>query len=267
MANKQQRSSDRQSSAARGSEDRYFSKAIGHALHILEIFKGETGPHSLSEITRKTALPKSSVFRILRTLEVTGYLERSSGDRYALSPAMAAQVSNGLAHKLVQVALPFVQGLNREFRETVSVACLFENHIEVVLTVPSPERIQMSNVQGGIIPPYASSLGKCIVAHQPESCRHRLLSTYGITPFTPKTITSELELNKEYEKVRKQGYSIDLEETAVGGCCFAGPIHYGGKVIAAISISVPKMRCHSQEKFINAVVSPAAAISSKLCSA
>jgi IclR family acetate operon transcriptional repressor len=267
MPKRQQEGIDSQPPTLQNKGERYFSKAIGHALNILEIFKQEAVPYSLSDITRKTRLPKSSVFRILRTLEVAGYIERSSGDRYAISPAMAAQVSNGLAHKLVRAALPFVQGLNREFRETVSVACLFENHIEVVLTVPSPEKIQMSNVLGGIIPPYASSLGKCIVAHQPESCRHRLLSTYGITPFTPKTITRELELNKEYEKVRKQGYSIDLEETAVGGCCFAAPIYYGDKVIAAISISVPKMRCQSQERFIKAVVSPAAAITSKLCSA
>jgi IclR family acetate operon transcriptional repressor len=267
MLKRQQQRIVRQPATDLNKGERYFSKAIAHALNILEIFKQEARPYSLSDVTRKTALPKSSVFRILRTLEVTGYIERSSGDRYALSPTVAAQVSNGLAHKLVQVALPYVQGLNREFRETVSVAWLFENHIEVVLSVPSPEKIQMSNVQGGIIPPYASSLGKCIVAHQLEACRHRLLSTYGITPFTPKTITSEIELNKEYEKVRKQGYAVDLEETAIGGCCFAAPIYYGGKVIAAISISVPKMRCHGQEKFIKAVVSPAAAITSKLCSA
>jgi len=266
MSKRQQETIDRQTAAAHNKGERYFSKTIGHALNILEIFKQEAGPYSLSDITRKTTLPKSSVFRILRTLEGAGYIERSSGDRYALSPAMAAQVSNGLAHKLVRVALPFVQGLSREFRETVSVAYLFENHIEVVLTVPSPERIQMSNVQGGIIPPYASSLGKCIVAHQSESCRHRLLSTYGITPFTPKTITSEVGINKEYEKVRKQGYSADLEETAIGGCCFGAPIHYGGKVIAAISISMPKIRCLGQDKFIKALVSQAAAISSELSS-
>ena len=247
-----------------GREDRYFSKAIGRALDILDIFNHTSEAQSLSEITRKTELPKSSVFRILHTLEVAGYVQRGAGDRYVLSPLMVARIPNGQAHKLAQVALPFVLELNRELRESVSVACLFENHIEVVVTAPSPEKIQMTNVQGGIIPPHASSLGKSIVAHQTESCRDRLLRTYGITAFTPKTITREVDINKEYEMVRKKGYSTDLEETALGGYCFAAPIRDGSKVIGAISISVPKMRCDSREKFINAIVSTAAEISAKV---
>jgi IclR family acetate operon transcriptional repressor len=248
----------------RGGKDRYFSKAIGHALDILEIFNHNSEPLSLSEITGKTGLPKSSVFRILRTLEVAGYLQRDGGDRYVLSPLIAARIPNGQAHKMAQVALPFVRGLNREWRETISVACLFENHIEVVLTAPSPEKIQMTNVQGGIIPPHASSLGKSIIAYQSESCRDRLLSTYGITRITPKTITREVDIDKGYRMVRKNGYSTDMEETAMGGYCFAAPIRDGAKVIGAISISVPKIRCDSREKYINAVVSTAAAISAKL---
>lgn len=243
---------------------RYFSRAIGHALDVLEILRQGNGTHSLTELTRMTALPKSSVFRILRTLEVTGYIERRIGDRYELSATMAGQVSNGQAHKVANVASPIVREVNREFRETVSVAYLFENHIEVILTVPSPERVQMSNVLGGIIPPHASSMGKSIVAYQPESRRDKLLSTYGIVQFTPKTLLEESMINQEFEKIREQGYSTDLEENAVGGCCFAAPIRSGGKVVAAISVSVPKMRCPNQERFIKAVVSAAETISSKI---
>lgn len=248
----------------RGKGDRYFSKAIGHALNILEIFNHISEPLSLSEITRKTELPKSSVFRILHTLEVADYVQRDGRDRYVLSPVLAARIPNSQAHKLAQVALPFVRELNREMRETVSVAYLFENHIEVVLTLASPEKVQMSNVQGSIIPPHASSLGKSIVAYQSESCRDRLLTTYGITRFTPKTITCEVDINKEYEMVRKKGYSTDFEETALGGHCFGAPIRDGAKVIGAISISVPIMKCDNRVKFINAVVSTAAEISAKL---
>jgi DNA-binding IclR family transcriptional regulator len=264
MPIKTQQPSTVQPATGRNNDERYLSKAIGHALKILEIFNQSTEPLSLSGITRQIGLPKSSVFRVLRTLEAAGYIERSGGDRYTLSPVMAAQIPNGLAHKLVQVASPFVRELNRELRETISVAYLFENHIEVVLTIPSPQKMQMSNVLGGIIPPHASSLGKCIVAYQPESRRDRLLSTYGITRFTPKTIVDEVQINKEYRMVRERGYSTDIEETAVGGYCFAGPVREGTKVIGAISISVPKMRCENRDKFIASVVASAAAISSKL---
>jgi IclR family transcriptional regulator, acetate operon repressor len=244
--------------------DRYFSRSIGHALNILEIFNRSSSPLSLSEITRETRLPKSSVFRILHTLEVAQYLKREGRDTYVLSPVAAARVPNGQAHNLAQIALPFARELNREVRATVSVAYLFENHIEVVLALASPEKVQMSNVQGSIIPPHASSLGKSIVAFQPEAYRDRLLATYGITRFTPKTITREAEIDKDYELVRRKGYATDMEETALGGNCFAAPIRDRQKVIAAISVSVPIMKCDNRETFINAVVASAKAISAKL---
>jgi IclR family acetate operon transcriptional repressor len=244
--------------------ERYFSKAIGNALNILDIFKRSSEALSLSDVTKTTKLPKSSVFRILRTLEVARYVERTPGDHYILSPLVATMILNSVAHNLVQAASPLVHELNREFRETVSVACLFENHIEVVLTRPSTQRIQMGNILGSIIPPHASSLGKCIVAYQSEVRRERLLRTYGISPLTPKTITDELELSKELELVRERGYATDLEETTLGGYCFGAPIREHSQVVGAISLSIPSMRCEHQEKLISAVVSTAAAISSKL---
>ena len=70
----------------RGKGDRYFSKDIGQALSILEIFNHISDPVSLSEITRKTGLPKSSVFRILHTLEVSDYVQRDGSDRYWTCP-------------------------------------------------------------------------------------------------------------------------------------------------------------------------------------
>jgi IclR family acetate operon transcriptional repressor len=245
--------------------DKYFATAIAKAFRILEIFKQSAEPLSLQHVALKVRSAKSSVFRIIHTLEVLGYLGRAGGDRYALSPTISYQIPNHLLSRLIQVADPRMKELGREFRETISLAFLFDNHIEVVKVIESPQKIQMGNIVGSIIPPHASSLGKSITACQPEWRRERLLRTYGIYGLTPGTMTDEVELKRELDLVRDRGYATDIEETTPGGCCFGAPIlGESGHAIAAISVSVPKMRLENQEKLVSAVRAAAAAISNDL---
>jgi len=245
--------------------DKYFAKAIAKAFAILEIFRQSTEPLSLNQVTQKVRWAKSSVFRIIHTLRVLGYVEKTAGERYILSPLIASVVPNRLLSKSVQVAAPVMKELSREFRETVSLAFLFENHIEVISVIESPQKVQMGNIVGSIIPPHASSLGKCITATQPEWRRERLLRTYGINQLTPYTITDEVQLKNELDAVRSRGFAVDMEESTLGGCCFGAPIFAeGNHAIAAISISMPKMRLEDREKVIAAVKSAASAISRQL---
>ncbi|HUZ45168.1 MAG TPA: IclR family transcriptional regulator [Terriglobia bacterium] len=245
--------------------DNYFAKAVGKAFRVLEIFAESKEPLSLNDARQLAHMAKTSVFRIIHTLSVLGYLEKSAGDRYTLSPTISALVPNRLLDKLLGIAVPRMRELGREFRETISLAFLFRNHIEVVEVVESPHKIHMWNMVGSIIPPHASSLGKSISAGQPEWRRDRLLRAYGIYPLTPHTITDEVELKKDLDLTRARGYSRDLEESAPGGCCFGAPIFAdGGYPVAAISISTPLMRLDNEERVISAVQAVAQAISDEL---
>lgn len=245
--------------------DKYFAKAIGKAFRVLETFTQSGEPLSLNKVTQATRMAKTSVFRIIHTLEVMGYLDKAAGDLYTLSPAVSYLVPNRTLAKLVSVALPRMKELGRQFRETVSLAFLFRNHIEVIEVVESPQRVQMGNMVGSIIPPHASSLGKCITAGQPERRRDRLLRTFGIVPLTPHTITDEVKLKVELDLVCSRGYAADLEESVLGGRCFGAPIFAGGAhPVAAISVSTPGIRLDNQEAVISAVRSAAAAISEEL---
>jgi len=243
----------------------YFVQVVGKALDIIELVGQSVEPLSLAQIARAVRQSKSSVFRVLCTLERKGILVRKPGDLYAATHAANAATSHQSVGKLLRVAEPAMRELAREFRETVSMAVLFENHIGVVAVTDSPQKIRMGNVVGGLIPPYASSLGKCITAHQTEAIRDHLLRTYGINPFTPNTITDEAQLDEEYRRVREQGFAVDREESTLYGCCFAAPIWTSpDRVTAAISVSFPKARLCEEEVILNAVRGAAEAISGRL---
>jgi DNA-binding IclR family transcriptional regulator len=240
----------------------YFIRAVGNAIDILEQISSSTEPVSLSEITDRVGQSKSSVFRILCTLEQKGLLERRPGDLFALSQSGFAFKSNQSLARLLRVAQPFLRDLNREFRETISLAFLLENHIEAVAVIDSPQRVRVFNVVGGIIPPHASSVGKCIVAHQPESLREFLLAAYGVHRFTSETIIDAASLDDQFRQVREQGFAVDREESAMGGICFGAPIWTStNRVGAALSLSLPKDRATDEQKLIDAVRRTAKAIS------
>jgi DNA-binding IclR family transcriptional regulator len=233
--------------AERARSDKYFSKVIGKALDIIAILRSSAQPLSLNELTLRLELAKSSVFRILHTLEVSGYIERDAAGRYAVSADLRAWAPGQLRTALVDAAAPALKALSREFCETVSLAMRFENRIEVIATLESPHLIRMGNTVGRIVPPYASSLGKAVAAFQPEEVRDRLVRSYGIHRFTEHTVTDEVELKREFELVRSRGYSTDEEESVLEGCCFGAPIlDAHGDAIAAISVSSPKMRMREE---------------------
>lgn len=246
-------------------EDRYFSRAVSKALEVLEILKRSPQPQALHQLTSNVSLSKSSLFRILHTLEGTGYIEKTADGRYLISVDRRPLIPTGMLNRLLRIATPYLQGLTRQFRESTALGVLFDNHIEVMTVVESPQLIRMGNTPGRILQPYASAIGKSIAAFQTEERRERLLRSYGILRMTPKTIVDETLLREEFLRVREQGYALDSEETAMEGQCFGCPIFIGdGEVLAAISMSMPKSRVGSaenQQKLIDAVMRTARTIS------
>jgi DNA-binding IclR family transcriptional regulator len=246
-------------------EDRYFSRAVSKALEVLEILKRSPQPQALHQLTATVALTKSSLFRILHTLEATGYIEKTADGRYLISIDRRPLIPTSMLTRLLRIATPHLKELTRQFRESTAIGVLFDNHIEAMAVVESPQMIRMGNTPGRILQPHASAIGKSIAAFQTEERRERLLRSYGILRMTPQTITDENLLREEFRRVREQGYALDSSETTVDGQCFGCPILMGdGDVLAAISMSMPKSRVGSaenQQKLIDSVVRTARAIS------
>jgi DNA-binding IclR family transcriptional regulator len=152
-----------------------------------------------------------------------------------------------VAQAILQGPQDVARALNEEFRETVSISVLYTNHIEVVQTFESSRVLRMANTVGRILPPHASSMGKAITAFQTEAMCKQLLVSYGLQPITKYSITDEVVLRQELEKVRAQGYAYEGEESTPDGCCFGAPIMLdtgAGErhAVAAVSISMPKSR-------------------------
>jgi len=226
----------------------YFSRAVGKSLEVLEILQSEPAPLPLNDISRRLKLSKTSAFRLLCTLETAGYVVQNDNARYLLTPEIHRAVSSRFLLRLLQAASPVMRDLCRGLRETVSVAALFENRVEVIAVEESPELIRMSNSVGQILPPNASALAKAIAASQTRERREKLIRSFGFYRYTPNTIADPNALDDEFDRIRVQGHAADMEESVADGCAFAVPLPgANGEVQAAIGIAMPKSRLRDAE--------------------
>lgn len=250
------------------SESQYHSRAVAKALEILELLGAAGKPLGLNDLAQKLKLSKPSTFRLLFTLEETGYVDKDQEGRYTLKHEIRPSLRERLHAALLEAASPLLRKLTREFRETTGLAVLFDSHIEVITVVESPQTVRMGNTVGRILQPHASSLGKCIAAFQPEDRREHLLRSYGINAITANTIVDENALAEEFRRIRELGSAMDRGETCLEGNCFGAPIFSPeGDVFAAISISLPVSRLGSpayQSRILERITSTAREISRAL---
>lgn len=223
---------------------------------MLETLGQTREAQSLQLLCDRLGLAKASAFRLMHTLEEAGYVVRDAAGEYFAVGRGALQFAR-YRRQLPEAAGPEMLLLRRRFRETVSLAALFDNHVEVVEVFESPEFMRMSNTVGRILPPHASSLGKAITAFQTEQRRETLVRSYGIYQYTEKTIVDESELQQEFEEIRRLGHAADAEENTKGGRCHGAPLlDSSGTAFAALSVSMPTNRhkaANAQQRIVEAL--------------
>jgi DNA-binding IclR family transcriptional regulator len=236
-------------SAKKGSGgSQYLSRSVSKSLKILELLQSVRSSMGLQEIAKRIQLSKTSTFRLLRTLEVAGCLVSAGAGEYRLAPGTQSVVPTLWLGRLLRVATVRMQELNASLRETISLAALFDNRVEVIAVIESPQIIRMSNVVGHILPPNASSLGKVIAAFQSQEQREKLLRSYGFWRFTDQSITDASKLQEEFSRIQADQFATDREESVPDGICFGVPIfNNAGEVNVALSSSIPKMRVRDSD--------------------
>lgn len=248
MAVRSQKSASQVKPVSRPAKAPPASRAVAKALRIVELLHGAGTPLPLGVIASEVGLAKPSAYRLLRTLEGEGYLTADPAGNYSMPARVRPAIASRMLSRFLNAALPCMNDLLLKYRETVSLAALFENHAEVIAVRESPEMIRMGNIVGRILPPNSSSLGKAILAYQTEERREKLIRSFGVYRFTDCSITDSVELRKELERVRQCGYATDMEESVPHGCCYGVPVlAESGCAIGAISSSMPKQR-HTTER-------------------
>ena len=221
-------------------------RSIEVALDILEcLARSEPAGLGLADVSQELRLPKSTVFRMVGTLELRGYVRRDPrSGRYRLgirAMELGTAVLNHL--ELREVARPELEALVEETREIAHLAALDEGDVVYIDKVESPQPIRIYSRIGRRAPAYCTGVGKALLSGLDEAALQAYLDSHPLRRFTASTITDRSRLLEEIRAVRERGYALDMEEHEEGVRCVAVPLFdYTGQVVAAVSITAPAIR-------------------------
>ena len=224
---------------------RNFIESLSRGIHLLSALSESPLPLSLTELSHRMGLSKSTVQRLTYTLQQLGYLDRDQetkkfrlGQRAVLLGLSIVKHSD-----LRKVAFPHLHQTSKEIGETVNLAILDGVDIVYVERIKTQQILNINLEVGSRLPAYCTSMGKAILAFLPEEQLEELLKAMKLKPQTSNTITSREALRRELEKVRRRGFATNNEELSHGLRSVAAPVRdAGGQVIAAVNIAVPSSR-------------------------
>ena len=224
-------------------DGKYSVPVVRSTFRILQEL-GRAELLGLSEITQRTGISKSTVFRILSTLQELGYVLRDASRNYRISPTLAQLAGQEAAGEaLRRLALPHMLLLRDKYGETVNLGVRYFDKVTYLEVVPSEFALRLEEVRGASVPVHASSLGKAILAFSPRSAVEHLVRGRPLERITPSTICDADELLAELKRVKNAGIAFDRGEGSVLAICVGAPILDGqGNAIAALSISGPAQR-------------------------
>ncbi len=207
------------------------------ALAILAAFDEGRRELGVSELAAELGLHKSTVSRLLATLERRG-LVRREGDRFV--PGFELARLGGLAMRgfvLLGVARESLEELAERTGETVNLAVRDGDRALNVHQVQTGHVVGLTDWTGRALPLHATANGKVLLAFGGGALPREL------PRLTQKTLTSRKKLRAELERVRAAGFAVAVEELELGLHAAAAPVFdCFGTCVAAVSASAPAYR-------------------------
>lgn len=239
------------------------TQAVDRAASLLLAVLESPQPPTFAQLQRSSGLAKSTLSRLLSSLERHGLVSR--GDDGGIRPGHAITRfarSDRPDADLIALAMPHLEAIGARTGETVNLAVPVAGEVEQIAQVDATFVLGSMNWVGHRVPLHCSALGKVFLAGGAA-----LLPDGPLAGRTPETITSRTRLDAELAGVRERGWAWCDSELEPGLVAVAAPVRAAdGKIVAGISVSGPSVRIgRSRIDELGALVAAeAAALSGRL---
>lgn len=230
--------------------ERYHVPNLKRALEVFELLAKHTEGMSLPEIARATGYSKSSIFRIICTLEDCGYVRKNNDERtIRMSRKLAAlgYASFGESN-IVEKSMDILRMMRDKIGETAMLGTLLEDACVLIEQAPGRFPFKFLGEVGMRIPFNASAPGKAMLAFLPKDELEKRLSKLKFVKHNENTICDMKSYRAELDKVRTCGYGLDKGEEINGVNCVGAPVFDAhGYPVASIWITGPSERIRTEE--------------------
>lgn len=223
-----------------GAGDKYMVPALERGLRMLGEFNRDTPVIGAPEFARRLGLPRSTVFRLLSTLERLGFVERSGND-YRLGVAVLRLGFEYIASlELTELGQPVLQRLCDEIRYPVNIVVRDGRSIVYVAKVTPPTPFASSVRVGTRLPAHATVLGRILLEDLTLPDLRALYPEDHLEEFSGSTPKTVLELFNMVQVDRERGYVLGEGFFEASISTIAAPVRDdSGGVVAALGATIP----------------------------
>jgi IclR family KDG regulon transcriptional repressor len=220
----------------------YRIDAVECAIDVIMAVAEQPGL-SISEIARRVGGNRQRIFRMLRTLEGRGLLQRgANGKSYRLGylALVVGNAANGQID-LIRLAQPLMREVGLQAEETVQLR-IRDGLESICIAGWEPARyVRVQAVIGRRRPLHVGS-SKVLLAYLPEPQRSALMRK-PFQRFTRNTLTTAKDLARRLEEIRRDGHCISRGEVSDELVSITAPVFSAdGTILAAMNIAAPALR-------------------------
>lgn len=247
----------------------YKVKSIKNSIKVLESFSVEKLSLNLTELSEKTNLNKTTLFRILSNLEEEGYiLKNVDTKKYQLGIKLFELGQLVQRERIIcDISLPIMKELNSLTKETVGLDVVIGEKRATIEKIESPQVVRHTIELGKLYPLYAGANSKILLAFSSEDKIKKIVWKDKLVAFTDKTVTDPVKLESNLFEIKKKGYAVSIDELFNSSTAIAVPILKNNKeAVAALFVSGPSERFDGEKisKIIKLLKNSANNISKKL---
>lgn len=219
-----------------------LTPAVVRSLDILELF---TTQRSLTaaDVARSTGLPRASVHELMHTLAARQYLDRDDDGSFRLGVAcftLGQAYAAGL--DLRKAGLRVAREVAAECDETVNVGILDGSDVIYLVIVDSSQPVRLVSRPGGRLPATCTAIGKALLSAYPRAQLEGILLD-PLPRLTPRSVVDREELLDQLAAAHDSGLAFESGESSPDVTCTAAPVtDHTGRIVAALSVSVPDVR-------------------------
>jgi DNA-binding IclR family transcriptional regulator len=213
---------------------------IDRMMDVLAELERYAAGRTIRELTESLSLPRTTVYRLLNSLQSHDVVRRDDSGAYHLGRrllSLAAHTSTRFGDAAVAtICQPYLDKLAAEIGEGVKLSVLDDDGVVVIAVAQGRREYALTVATGQRMPIHASAAGKVILAHiGPEALGYWL--SRPMPAYTGKTVIDTKRLKIEFATIRRRGWAEDKGETAPSILAYAAPV-YGkdGRVAAALSV-------------------------------
>ncbi|POX42920.1 IclR family transcriptional regulator [Streptomyces sp. Ru73] len=220
------------------------NSVLGKAQLLLEAFESGTPQLTLTELSKRSGIPKASAHRLAQELVQWGLLERQ-GDSYQLGMQLFSLGQRVPASAMLRtVARPLLTDLFARTRATLHLAVLDGTHVFFLEKIAGAANIHTHSQVGGRLPASCTATGKVLLALHPGGPEAvKRLPRTGLPSLTPRSVATVEKLEQQLAAVADRGYALEHDEVLSGHSSLAVPVTgMDGTVHAAVSATATTAR-------------------------